>query len=176
MTHIITWAFDGDHVTGTLRCTDDDCIERYHCNHGCTSYSGVTRHPDGRVTHGQWTEREFDPHHEMTRGDECNFVVWLEADPSLLPELNERREKFDIGQTAVQPVWDIEDGPTWTRTGADEDVESARELVKLVRERVGGADGYEIVGRGRVGEPSLGALLLRLAAIVEKHYGTGDSR
>lgn len=40
-----------------------------------------------------------------------------------------------------------------------------RELVRLARERVYGD--YSIVGRGNIGEPSNGALILRMAAALD---------
>lgn len=118
MTHHIVWEMDRDHVSARAACDDEDCISRYICDEDCTSIFDIQRHEDGTVDHGTWNDLGDEltgPRHPMYKADFCNVVEYLEADPSLIPELSEDLETFEIGRTAIEPVWQGEDGLTWRR-------------------------------------------------------------
>jgi len=120
MTHHIIWTLDGDYIQGAVTCDDEDCISRYTCKQECEMLYDVRRDQSG-VSHGLYDwEGEIKPHerHSMVKDDHCNVVEFLNAEPSLLPEMQEDGKTFEIGRTAIEPVWHGEDGVTWKRANA----------------------------------------------------------
>jgi hypothetical protein len=117
MSHHIVWTLERDYTQGAVACDDADCISRYECTQDCEVLYDIRRDESG-VSHGVYDwEGEIKPHtrHEMTMGDFCNVVESLNADPSLLPELQDHPKTFEIGRTAIDVVWNGEDGATWKR-------------------------------------------------------------
>lgn len=115
MSHELVWSLDRGSVSARLECNDEDCINRYVCVHACETIYDIVRADDGTVSHGQWfQDEETDERHEMTREGECNFALFLNEDPCLIPELFED-DDFEIGRTLVDPVWQGEDGVLWKR-------------------------------------------------------------
>lgn len=115
--HSIVWTLERDYVTSKAECADDNCLDRYTCTQECEVVYDVRRDSTG-VSHGLYDhEGDFKPHlrHEMRKGDHCNVVEFLNADQYIIPELNENRDTFEIGRTAIEPVWQGEDGVTWKR-------------------------------------------------------------
>jgi hypothetical protein len=115
--HSIVWTFDRDTVTAKAICEDEDCINRYGCVEECEVIYDIRRDESG-ATHGVYDwEGEIKPHlrHEMTKGTFCNVVEYLNADPSLIPELHDGPESFEIGRTAIEPAWQGDDGVLWNR-------------------------------------------------------------
>jgi len=122
MTHHIVWTLERDHVTASAECSDTDCISRYTCTEDCEILYDVRRDVSG-VSHGLYDwEGEIKPHerHAMVKDDSCNVVEFLNAEPSLLPEMQEDGKTFEIGRTAITPVWHGEDGVTWNRAAGSE--------------------------------------------------------
>lgn len=112
--HEIVWEFDRDMVNARAVCNDPDCVHRYSCTEGCELLFDVQKHGDG-YRHPV-TDSPTGIWHDMTKGDECSFVEWLEADRYLIPELAaDRTTTFEIGRTAVLPDWQGEDGVLWKR-------------------------------------------------------------
>lgn len=114
MTHYIEWEFEDSGVDARGVCDDEDCIERYVCEHACEFVSDMRREADGSVTHGRWTESDDDPRHNMVKADSCNVVDFLNADTYMIPELTDSNGfRFVIGRTPITEVWQGEDGLTW---------------------------------------------------------------
>lgn len=115
--HEIVWELNGGSLASSAVCNDDDCLNRYVCTMQCELVHDVRR-DDWGVTHGLYDwEGEVKPHtrHKMEKVDYCNIVEFLEADPYVIPELQETEERFEIGRTAILPVWQGEDGLLWKR-------------------------------------------------------------
>ena len=120
--HSIVWTLERDFVTSKAICEDDNCLDRYACAEECEVVYDVRRDAAG-VTHGGVTHGVYDwdgvlkprLRHEMRKGDHCNVVEFLNADQYIIPELNENQDTFEIGRTAIEPVWHGEDGVTWKR-------------------------------------------------------------
>jgi len=121
MSHHIIWTLDRDYIQGAVACDDDDCISRYTCTLGCEVIYDIKRDESG-VSHGLYDwEGDIKPYgrHEMSKDDCCHVVETFDADPSLLPELQEHPKTFEIGRTAIDVVWQGEDGALWKRTPTD---------------------------------------------------------
>jgi len=115
MTHHIVWMLERDHVTASAVCGDEDCISRYTCKKDCEMLYDVRRDESG-VSHGLYDwDGEIKPHaqHAMVKDDHCNVVEFLNAETGMLPELQEDGQTFEVGRTAIEPVWHGEDGVTW---------------------------------------------------------------
>lgn len=116
MTHHIVWTFDDNDIEQAATCDDPECIHRYVCIDGaCEVYYDVKRADDGTVTHKQWDDddRPIIQRHRMENRDECMLLDYLNADPWVLRELNDGHQKFEIGRTEIEPVWQGEDGALW---------------------------------------------------------------
>lgn len=114
--HEIVWTLEDGIVSCRAVCLDADCIYRYTCVDGaCEWYTDLRREADGSVTHAPWDDgdRQVVQRHLMARGDECNLLLFLNADTSLLPELRDGDGEFEIGRTRVEPVWQVDDGALW---------------------------------------------------------------
>ena len=111
--HELVWEFTRDHVRAKAVCNDDDCAHRYRCAEDCEQLFDVTKRGDGYqhpVTDsptGLW--------HDMTKADECAFAEWLQIESDIIPELADGNPTFEIGRTAIIPVWQGEDGVLWKR-------------------------------------------------------------
>lgn len=113
MSHEIEWKLEHGTVAARLECSDEDCIHRYGCVHSCEVVWDVQRADDETVSHGPSGYDEDDiGRHEMTRGDDCNFMLFLNEDTYLIPELFDGKELV-IARTHVDPVWQGEDGALW---------------------------------------------------------------
>jgi len=111
--HEIVWEFDRETVRATAVCNYDNCEHRYRCDEGCellfdvSEHRGGYRHPVTDSPTGIW--------HDMTKADECAFAEWLQIESDIIPELAEGNPTFEIGRTAILPVWQGEDGVLWKR-------------------------------------------------------------
>jgi hypothetical protein len=118
--HTIVWKLENDYVTQIAVCNDDDCLSRYGCDHDCEVLYDIRRDDTG-VSHGLYghdDEIKLHLRHDMTKGSYCNVVEFLNAEPSMIPELHEDSTTFEIGRTRIDPVWHGEDGVTWQHRNA----------------------------------------------------------
>lgn len=119
--HEIVWTFERDYVDAWVACNDEECVYRYLCPQECEIIYAPRRLEDGRVVHSTWNESGDDltgEPHEMVKGGVCEVVEALHADTTLIPELSEGRETFELARTPFTPVWDPDDGVRWKRADA----------------------------------------------------------
>ena len=118
MSHEMVWTFEQDAAGVKVICTDEDCINRYVCNQPCEMLYDIRRDESGQVTHGvyDWSgETNLTLRHKMELGDCCNAVEWLMSDPSVIAELNDVQEVFEIGRTPIDISWQGEGEVLWRR-------------------------------------------------------------
>ena len=118
MTHELVWTLEHQSVVGMIVCGDTDCIYRYTCEFDCEWLYDVKRAEDGSVSHDPSPyDEEKRMRHAMTRGDECNFALFLNEDTYMIPELFDGTH-LEIARTPIEPVWQGEDGALWKVAGA----------------------------------------------------------
>ena len=103
-------------------CTEPKGAEcRLVCEEGCESWSSVLYDEDGPYHH----QDLFDyfehkklvgdgPKHRMVDSGNCNVCLWLNDDPSLIPELHEGLETFTLAEFAINTRFNG-DETVWTR-------------------------------------------------------------
>lgn len=104
--HVIAWELNNGYLTGTCRCRSEigaDC--RLESGDGCFCEAWTVERDEAGAFHMAGDER-----HDLTPSLGCNVEDWLNADPSLLPELYGGR--FVIAETEINPIW-IGDGCDW---------------------------------------------------------------
>jgi hypothetical protein len=116
--HEIVWEFDDGWLRSKLVCNDLDCQHRYVCSGYCELIFDIQKTETGYRHQVNYYEddRPSNIWHEMRKVDYCNFVEFM--DTADLLEENEERGTFEIGRTAVEPVWYGEDGVKWSRVGS----------------------------------------------------------
>ncbi|MFF2493233.1 hypothetical protein [Agromyces sp. NPDC058064] len=121
--HELVWTHDRDTVSVKPVCNNEQCQYRWVCTEDCELIYGIERHGAGyrhlAIEHASGRETW----HAMVKSTACAFVDSLEADPWIIPELNETRETFEIGRIAVKPIWKGEEGATWDRVSEPDDRE-----------------------------------------------------
>lgn len=114
--HVIVWEFDVDTVTSRVVCLEDagaDCrLTSASPDCDCEAWGQIERRADGTVWHAL-TEgyrdltlpRDVPQWHEVKACNECNVAAFMNEDPSLIPELGQGSESFELARTAIEPVW-----------------------------------------------------------------------
>lgn len=115
MTHKMKFYIDryGIHVEPVCEAPEgSDC--RLICDEHCESWV-VERNEHG-VFHRVWDDiggTLTEERHLMVDSGECNICLWLNDDPTLIPELYDGKELV-IGEREIVPVWQgLEEGYLW---------------------------------------------------------------
>lgn len=117
MTHFIVWEHSADTVDRKVAC---DAPEGARCRLVCLEDDceqiRIEYIVAGKPFHwvNDFEERRHSVRHDLVDGGYCNVCEWLNADTSLIEELDAKRETFEIGRVAIVPVWDG-DGFEWER-------------------------------------------------------------
>lgn len=106
MTHKLKVSINRWTVDFGVKCESpegSDC--RLVCPEGCESWT-VQRDEDGpyHVPFELEEDGNTFKRHRMVDSGKCNTALWLNDDPSLIPELYDGNE-FVIGEHEITPVW-----------------------------------------------------------------------
>jgi len=120
--HKLIYEHDRDQTCVRALCVADaDANCRLRCPHDC-EWISIERDEHGPFhmvdTFDELFETNQEPlpvRHDLVSGPACHVVDWLNEDASLIPELNDPYQRFEIGTIDIDVKWVNGDEIMWAK-------------------------------------------------------------